>query len=88
MTPRSRFSHFMLARRHPIEWARFVRFQTRLVGGDGIVHVTIEHDDDCRCCQIEPWAVTMVLALAGDDGVAAQPDRGAAGHQREPGRPR
>lgn len=85
---RPSFRHRLLAQRHPVELQRFRCFILRLAAGGavGVFDLDVEHDDEC--CQIEPWATTMVLALTGDDWEAPQPDRAAAAPQREPGRPR
>jgi hypothetical protein len=55
------YDHLLLARRHPLEEARFVAFVQRELAGtrQGLGVLSIEHEADGSCCRVEPWPATF-----------------------------
>lgn len=61
-----KFRHTLLVRRDPAEVARFRELVHNKQGIVGVIDVTVDHHDD-NCCEREPWPVTFIHLMFGED---------------------
>ena len=66
MTAHHPHDHWLLARRYPpaIERARCALTMAYQGRGARVLQIAVAHDDDGRCCELEPWPLTLVALLA------------------------